>query len=475
MSKRKGDQARPLDNDDALDEEALRAQGRDRAMTLLSECGTHTAFLHCHSMKELFSKEQKDRPSMGQSNECLLTGEREFFRGWFINRGHWRDLQPDHPELYPDKAHARAKWKEAMETFILGRKAQLNTIMYDDVTREAPSEDGGQAWTFHLDGCPQVTVRVQSERRDGESPSRATDPAQQNDPPSGYCVYGIHEEECPAVAFFADRAYFDCGVEGIPEWCRIGDYGLVRCQAPSPRNSAQDSGSDDVSEEDYLIERGVGGWRVVFNGVEIPGINKAKGMSYVAYLVQHAGDKPLSCVELEAKSQMEYGRGLGISSVQNEGAGKEEPVDRAAILLERNLGIDDAEAERRLRRFEEECLADLKDPKKGPKSKEIALERIMAVKEWRFSKGLSDSNEYDLSAKRVRTAIGRLCDSLEHHRAENNMIPKSAHQFAEYVRNHILNPSRALWPRGGRVKRRGVLAGHFKCLKDESIAWTVRR
>jgi tRNA 2-selenouridine synthase SelU len=230
--------------------------------------------------------------------------------------------------------------------------------------------------------------------------------------------------------------------------------------------------AETADRSSYAISRGLGTWRVIFAGAEVPGIGKNRGMFYVAYLLKHVGTPAIHAIELEAKSLVFLHQECGITEVEDQKTGKVISLDADAVIQELNLGKDDAEIEAGLALQERKALATI-ETSESEAEKTDALKKVQQIREFRRLRFKAVSNPADKAAKRVRTAIDRLCEGLHQFRGDDKQATQAAHDFADFLVSQIREPSARLWPKGGR-SRKGHQAGHFQCLKKEGIEWIVR-
>ncbi|MBP7830731.1 MAG: hypothetical protein KA248_12525 [Kiritimatiellae bacterium] len=241
--------------------------------------------------------------------------------------------------------------------------------------------------------------------------------------------------------------------------------------SPSVSSSPQPAPSAPVTHARYAVHRGLNMWRVIFDGVDVPGIGKNRGMFYVAYLLRQAGAPPIHALELEAKSLVFLRRECGLSEVVDQHSSEPVPLDSDAVIQELNLGKDDREIEIRLDIEERRAFATI-ESSDSPREKKLAWEKVNDIRDFRRLHFRVGSNPADKAAKRVRAAIDRLCEDLRQYRDGSQRATQAAHGFAAHIERHIRAPSAALWPKGGR-SRRGHQAGHFQCFPADGIAWSI--
>ena len=263
---------------------------------------------------------------------------------------------------------------------------------------------------------------------------------------------------------------------GLGEFVAISEQGL-RCGDMPGRILGEGparAGREPPFVEPYAIQRGVNSWRVVFDGIELPGLGKDRGMFFVAYLVGHAGGDPIHALELEAKVARFYRKDCGLTEIVDPSGEKAVALSADAIPVERDLNLDNERMAELLREEERKALAIVESGKSSSTARAEALEKVESIRAYRANRFGKNSSPANDAARRVRTAIDRLIGSLR------KTTPVSARQgqaltgFADYVEKSIRQASANLWPRTGlRSRKSKWLPGHFVCEKIEGIEWVV--
>ena len=224
----------------------------------------------------------------------------------------------------------------------------------------------------------------------------------------------------------------------------------------------------------YVIQRGVNTWRVIFDGVELPGLGKDRGMFFVAYLVGHAGGDPIHALELEAKVSRYYRKDCGLTEIVDPDRDEPVAVDAEAVMVERDLNMDNERLAELLRQEERKSLAIVENPKASPVAKAEALKNVEAIRLCRLNRFGKNSSPANDAARRVRTAVDRLIDVLGEMTPSDAKQAKAVVAFAVYVRMHVREASAALWPKAGlRSRKAKWQPGHFRCEQVEGIDWVV--
>ncbi len=224
----------------------------------------------------------------------------------------------------------------------------------------------------------------------------------------------------------------------------------------------------------HSIRRGVNTWNVVFDGIELPGIGKDRGMFYVAYLAEHAGAEPMHALELEAKVAKYYSKDCAEAVVRDAKGGEEIAVDVDAVLQERDLNLDNDRMAALLKQEERKAIATLESRSASMAAKLDATRVVEAVRVYRMGRFGVNSSPANDAAKRVRTAIARLVDALQGMTYVSAEQGRALKGFAEFVEKHVRQASANLWPKTGlRQRGSGRKPGHFVCEKVPGIEWTV--
>jgi len=291
------------------------------------------------------------------------------------------------------------------------------------------------------------------------------------------CVAVARESQCPccvALPVFYPacdemlrRSDFEYIV--LEEAVTIGVSGMV-----GKARAVQAAVAEAPQLARFLIQRGVNTWRVVFDGVELPGLGKDRGMFFVAYLAGKAGDDPIHALDLEAKVSRFYRKDCGLPEIVNPEGEEPVTVNADAVLQEYDLNRDNGRLAELMRIEERNAVATIENQKASRAAKAEALKKVQAIREYRvnhFGKNSSPAND---AAKRVRTAIDRLLDALSDMKPGGAKEARAVSAFADFIRQNIRQASLILWPKGGfRSKKADWQPGHFRCLKMEGVDWVV--
>ena len=216
----------------------------------------------------------------------------------------------------------------------------------------------------------------------------------------------------------------------------------------SGRTNLRDSGQ-------YALGRGLGYWELTFEGRQAV-FKHEQGALYVACLLLDPPPEPIHAVALALKTREKSGES---------GAAVE-------IIQQRNLGLDDAEAVRGLRRRERELEAWLDDPltiESGNAEIHQELSDIadfLAKNPWRCD---------DCARKCVR-AVGKAVTRFYNHlqrAVDTQGRPHPVLQdFARHLREHVLIPSGRGGGRGGS-RLSTAPGGCFTYERPQGVMWAA--
>lgn len=305
-------------------------------------------------------------------------------------------------------------------------------------------------------GKTKSAERIQPSEVTGHVPEGGS---QNTEPEAGLVDGKVGEDAVPTVedtAGAADKAEVPDEPQREVEGVRREAAGAA---APGPR---------------HLIQRGVNTWRVVFDGVELPGLGKDRGMFFVAYLAGHAGADPIHALELEAKVSRFYRKDCGLTDIVDPDSEALVAVDAEAVFDERDLNLDNDRMAELLREEERKAMATIDNPKASRTAKVDALKKVEAIGAYRLNRFGKNSSPATDAVRRVRTAIDRLGVAMEETMPGDAQQAQAVAAFAEYVRKHIRDASANLWPKAGlRSRKAKWQPGHFQCNTVEGIDWVV--
>ena len=90
-------------------------------------------------------------------------------------------------------------------------------------------------------------------------------------------------------------------------------------------------------------------WQLVFNGQQAQ-FKHEQGVFYVAWLILNPPSEPIHGLGVELKASAYYGQLTGETIFIDPASGKKIPLPSDAMLVQRNLAVDDLEAAHALNR-----------------------------------------------------------------------------------------------------------------------------
>ena len=230
---------------------------------------------------------------------------------------------------------------------------------------------------------------------------------------------------------------------------RSSSHGTITCAIPhsSSRFPLLDR-ADDLPPFDrgsrrdaaYALSKGFGFWQLTFAG-ESAVFKHEQGALYVGYLLTHAPAKPIHGLALVLEIKARYGRANDSSEVADPTLGRLTPVGHNAILQQRSLGLDDAEALRNLHRKQQELEALLEDEEAIEPVKAEAQRELEAI--YHFQK--HNAFRIRTSAEKAADAVGKALKRFYRHLAEAVDAQGNPHLvlrlFAGHLKEYLLLPS----------------------------------
>ncbi len=192
----------------------------------------------------------------------------------------------------------------------------------------------------------------------------------------------------------------------------------------------------------FVLWKGLGGWRLVFNGRETV-LRDEKGIVYAAALLAEPPREPIHGSELAR-------RALG----------------HAVVAQQRNVALDDAETAQAMREARRKCLAVMEDPGATELERQEAGAELEAVEAWarQHLRGTEGNDQRQVRA--IRQALRRLLVRLSGSR------DPVLREFGEHLERYLWAPSgRGCSCRRTRV--RAGLAGRFTYEPPEGVRWLV--
>jgi hypothetical protein len=196
---------------------------------------------------------------------------------------------------------------------------------------------------------------------------------------------------------------------------------------------------------------------LIFNGATAY-FKHEQGAAYVAYLLLNPPDQPIHALNLALKIRAASGADTELS----------DPIQQ------RNLGLDDAEAARVLRKkqLELEAIVDSEDPEITEPVKAEALSELEAIYTFQKSQAWRPRDAAQRAVRAVTMAIKRFHRHLASARDAHNQPHAVLRAFAQHIHDYILIPSgRGNGPGGSRLS--GTNAGCFTYEPPPGVIWTT--
>jgi hypothetical protein len=220
-----------------------------------------------------------------------------------------------------------------------------------------------------------------------------------------------------------------------------------------------------VREPDYSLRKDLGFWRLRYGG-KAAILKHEKGLSYVHWLLTHP-DESLQAFELAARVAVLEGARVGVTEIRDPRTGRTVIVESNAVILERSLGLDEAEGMRKVLRKQAELEAYVDDENTTDPERAEAYEDLIALYEY---EKVNSGRVRDVAAK-ASDAVGKAIKRLQKHcmeaKAANGAPNPVLQAFGAHILDYILAPSgRSLAHCGMRPKG---YAGMF--VYQGSVVW----
>ena len=190
------------------------------------------------------------------------------------------------------------------------------------------------------------------------------------------------------------------------------------------RTREQTTDRNQGDKREYALRRGLGLWELTFEGRQAI-FKHEQGALYVACLLLEPPEEPIHAVALALKGRQMAG----------ETAGAEE------VIQQRNLGLDDAEAVRNLRRRQRELEAVLEDDLEIEPVKAEARREIEEIGEFLSKNPWRSQDCAQKCVRAVAMAIRRLHSHLGRAVGAQGKPNPVLQGFAQHLREHVLIPS----------------------------------
>jgi hypothetical protein len=216
----------------------------------------------------------------------------------------------------------------------------------------------------------------------------------------------------------------------------------------------------------YSLRREPACWVLVFEG-KYAYLKHEIGLRYVNYLLHHP-DQAVSGATLFSKFHPQSPEASGITQLVRPDAGEPRDLPDDAIPSEDNLDKDTERILAAHREKAQEFRETLRDPEALPSEKDFARQQLQQIIEFLATQKSTTQDASTRAGKRVRKSIQRLCENLTSQESGQPAPDPVAREFAAYVAQHILGPSRrySVPKKGANVRvARGELAGQltFEC------------
>src|ERR1035441_590345 len=193
------------------------------------------------------------------------------------------------------------------------------------------------------------------------------------------------------------------------------------------RSATMKAGGPNAELEDrvgrYALRRGLGTWEVTFEGRR-DSFSDEQGAEYVVWLLLHPPPQPIHAVALALEARHAPGYTPGA----------------ADVIQQRNLGRDDAEVVRSLRRQAREFEAVLADARASEPVKAEARRKREEILEFLRKNPWRSADGTQKCVRAVTKAIKRLCGRLARAVDAAGKPHPVLKDFALHLREHLLIP-----------------------------------
>lgn len=223
------------------------------------------------------------------------------------------------------------------------------------------------------------------------------------------------------------------------------------------------------STPQWVLRKGLGFWELTYAG-QTAVFKHEQGAFYVAYLLLHPPLEPIHGLALALQIRSVFARQTAAVEVFDPSTGTQVTVASDALLEQRGLGLDEAEAMRAARRRQRELEALLEDdneiePVKAEAQRELeALYRYQGSQDWQTRD----------TAQKAADAVGKAVKRFQQHLARSLDAAGEPHAvlraFAEHLKQHLLIPSGRCCGHGGFRDRR-AFGGCFTYCPPAGVVW----
>jgi len=224
-----------------------------------------------------------------------------------------------------------------------------------------------------------------------------------------------------------------------------------------------------ATRSQWAIRQGLGLWELTFGG-QTAVLKHEQGVYYVAYLLLNPPTEPIHGLALALRTEAIYRPIPVAAEVAGSASGTTFVPEAGAVLQERSLGLEDAQAAWALRRKQRELEALLDDDNTTAPVKEEALRELEALYEFQRGHPWRAGD----AAQKAAAAVGKALQRFHRRLAEAVDAFGRPHPvlraFAAHLKNHLLIPSGRGCARGGPRPGSGR-AGCFTYEPPAGVAW----
>ena len=408
---------------------------------------------------------------------------------FFVAQGHWRKLDPVSDELLTNEKEFTAYIQE-IRRFTAESRKKATPVTFDAVTFTVDDtpENPMVIWNYSLSGQSELSLGVP------EKAWRSADAIHQvrfrDEGPSGFTVGEqprnfrfviLHfNNACTMLLFLSvkeqghphGRVYKNGGVRCYPErFSETGDYELrKRFGQPAQEEDPKQDTKPVAAPPRFMLRRGSGQWTFVCDGLS-GFTDDWKGMHYVEYLLKNPPQQPIHATELEAQVCDTNPATAGITEIINPATGKVEPLLRTASLQERNLGIDDREANRAAWKDRKACQQIIEDTEASEAERRDAQREQDEISKKLNSAALSYKANAAKLYDRIRKVINRVCDKLGEKRTKEGDTDPAYEAFAEHIRMYLIARSKRFCG-SSTSRQRTKTAQTFTYEPPDGVIWS---
>lgn len=219
----------------------------------------------------------------------------------------------------------------------------------------------------------------------------------------------------------------------------------------------------------YMLRQGSGAWLFTVNGLD-GNIADEKGLRYVEYLFKNPPPAPVHAIQLQADvCEVEPGKG-GIVEIVDPDSGERITLSRTARMQERNLSIDNREANRRIWKIRRTWQSIVDDESASEVERDEAREQLASLDKVLSSWALREKSNASKSYDRIRQAVNRLLTHLDAKTTKDGKKDPAYSALAEHIRRHMVETSRRY--SGKRTSRtRAGTAQTFMYERPDGVIW----